>query len=248
MKLSTKTFGDGKSRIGLVHGLGADGATWQPLIDRLVSTGEYTVMTVDLRGHGLSDRAPSYRLDEFADDVVEALPASLNCVIGHSLGGVVLQRAVERLQPQEAIYLDPGFQLSLPTGGLSGRLFWSVPVLTIGFAALLQARRSAKVRAAYDSTTRTLLKQARERFDARMATGVLKEVAFHPIVAATPPVPSVIVLSEDSAAVLPDGLARVLERKGWTIRRMAKVHHDMQLEDPDRVYALLVELFKLVSK
>jgi pimeloyl-ACP methyl ester carboxylesterase len=69
------------------------------LVDHLVSTGLYTVTTLDLRGHGLSDRANSYRLDEFADDVVDALPAGLDSVIGHSLGGAVLVRAVDRLQP-----------------------------------------------------------------------------------------------------------------------------------------------------
>ncbi len=243
MRLTTKTSGDGPYRIGLVHGLGGEGATWQPLVDRLVATGAYTVTTIDLRGHGASDWAQSYGLDEFADDVVQALPAGLDSVVGHSLGGAVLVRAVGRLQPRQAVYLDPGFQLALPTTGLTGRLFWSVPVLSMGAAALIQARRGAKVRAGYDSATRTLLREARGRFDGRMATGVFKEVAFHPITATTPVVPSTVVLTDDSAAVLPDALADSLEREGWTIRRVAGVHHDLHLEDPDRTLALLVDLF-----
>lgn len=248
MKLSTKTYGDGGRHIGLIHGLGADGETWRPLIDLLVLNGAYTVTTVDLRGHGLSDRAVSYSLGDFSGDIVEALPKNLECVIGHSLGGSVLFRAVERLKPKQAIYLDPGFQLALPTRGLLGRLFWSMPVLTMGVAALLQARRSAKVKAMYDTTTRALLKQAKERFDTRMAIGVFREVAFHPIAAAKPQVPSVVVLSDDYLAVLPDYLARALERKGWTVRRIVGSHHDMHLESPGQVSALLVELFNLASE
>jgi pimeloyl-ACP methyl ester carboxylesterase len=247
MQITTKTFGGGEYRIGLVHGLGGEGATWQPLVDRLVAAGAYTVTTVDLRGHGSSNRAPSYRLDEFADDVVRSLPTGLDSVVGHSLGGAVLVRAVGRLQPRQAIYLDPGFQLALPTAGLKGRLFWSVPALTMGTAALLQARRGAKVKAAYDSATRILLRQAQERFDSQMALGVFREVAFNPMTAEPPVVPSTIVLTDDSPAVLSNALAETLEQKGWVLRRLDGIHHDMHLEDPDRTFTLLTDLFTHTS-
>jgi len=123
MRLATTTVGDGPRHVGLVHGLGAEGATWGPLVDRSAATGRFTLTTVDLRGHGLSDRARSYGLDEMADDLVESLPQGLDAVVGHSLGGSVLVRAVERLLPGHAVYLDPGFRLALPTTGLAGRAF-----------------------------------------------------------------------------------------------------------------------------
>jgi pimeloyl-ACP methyl ester carboxylesterase len=242
MKLHTTTTGDGQRHVGLVHGLGADGATWQPLIDRMLATGSYTVTTVDLRGHGESERAPSYRLDEFATDVVDALPTGLHSVVGHSLGGAVLVRAVARLQPQRAIYLDPGFHLALPTTGLAGRLFWAVPPLTIGVAALAQARKSKALRAGYDPVTVALLDRARERFDAGMAIAVFRDVAHSPLAVAPPAVPSIIVLSDDSPAVLPDPVARALEGVGWTVRRLSGVHHDMHLEAPDRTFEVIADL------
>jgi len=235
VRLHTTTTGDGAQHLGLVHGLGADGDTWAPLVDRLVRFGRYTVTTVDLRGHGGSGRSTSYRLDDFAEDLTETLPVGLHGVVGHSLGGAVLVRAVERLRPARAVYLDPGFHLALPTAGIRGRLFWAVPQLTVGIAALLQARRGAAVRRAYDPAVTASLAAARERFDSRMAIGVFREVAHRPVAVDPPEVPSTVVLSDDSAAVLPDPVADRLAATGWTVQRLPGVHHDMQLEDPERV-------------
>lgn len=242
MRLHTTTTGQGERHIGLVHGLGADGETWRPLVDRLLAAGDHTVTTLDLRGHGASDRSASYRLDDFADDVVSAFPTGLDAVVGHSLGGSVLVRAVERLRPARAVYLDPGFGLALPTTGLGGRLFWAVPQLTMGVAGALQARRGARTRAGYAPEIRASLDHAHEQFDQRMALGVFRDVAFHPVAVEAPAVPSTIVLSDDSPSVLPDALATRLESVGWELRRLLGVHHDMHLEAPDRTYEVVRDL------
>ena len=242
MQLTTTTAGSGRRHVGLVHGLGASAATWGPFVERLAATGRYTVTTVDLRGHGGSPRADSYRVDDMAADLVDSLPSGLDSVVGHSLGGAVLHRAVARLTPGRAVYLDPGFALSLPTSGLAGRLFWMAPLVSLGFAQLGQARASAAARAAYSPETRRLLDDAKKQFDARMAVGVFRDVAFHPVPTEAPAVPSTIVLSDQSAAVLPDTLARQLEQKGWQVRRIPGVRHDMQLEDPDRTFAAVEDV------
>ncbi len=241
MRLHRETRGDGERRVGFVHGLGADSASWRPLVDLLTATGSFTVTTVDLRGHGRSDRASRYRLEDFADDLVESLPPGLHSIVGHSLGGSVLVRAVGRLAPNRVIYLDPGFGLALPTVGLAGRLFWAVPPLTLGIAGARQARRCAP-------PSRLRLGGAHRhgagprRFDAKMATGVFHDVAFHPVPIGPPAVPSTIVLSDESPAVLPDAMAADLEREGWQIRRLRGVHHDMHLESPDRTFAAIEDL------
>lgn len=242
MRLSSTTFGDGPRTIGLVHGLGADSGTWQPLVDLMVATGEFTVTAVDLRGHGASDRAPSYSLAEMAADVVENLPTGLDAVIGHSLGGAVLVRAVEGLAPMRAIYLDPGFGLALPTTGIRGRLFWLAPLVTLGATQLRQQRHTAEVRAAYSAATRSLIADAQKRFDGSMAMGVFREVAFHPIEVAAPVVPSAVILSDEAPAVVSDAMAEGLESHGWTVRRIAGIHHDMQLEDPARTLEAIRDL------
>lgn len=242
MRLHSTTTGTGDLHVGLIHGLGAAESTWNPLLERMLATGRYTVTTLDLRGHGVSDRASSYSLAAFADDIVEALPQGLHSVVGHSLGGAVLVRAVARLRPAHAIYLDPGFGLALPTRGLEGKLFWAVPPLTLGVMARLQAGKSAMVHDALDDDVRSAMKLSQKQFDAKMATKVLREVAFHPVAIAAPEVPSTIVLSDDSPAVLPEALAVGLQRKGWDIRRLPGIHHDMHLEDPDRTLTAIADV------
>jgi len=242
MRLTTTTTGSGARRVALVHGLGADAAVWGPLIEIMTASGKYTVTAVDLRGHGPSARASTYGIEEMADDLVETLPGGLHSVVGHSLGGSVLLRAVARLAPSRAVYLDPGFGLPLPTSGVAGRLFWMAPLLTLGFAQLAQSRSSAAARAAYSPETRALLDDAKKHFDGRMAIGVFRDVAFHPVEVKPPAVPSTIVLSDQSPAVLPDPLAARLEEQGWEIRRIRGVQHDMHLEDPKRTFEAIADV------
>jgi len=245
MKLHTNALGSGPLHIAMVHGLGGSGDTWRPLIDLLLATDRFTITTLDLRGHGLSDRATSYALDDFADDVVENLPTHLHAVVGHSLGGPVLARAVGRLEPQRAIYLDPGFHLALPTAGIRAKLFWLAPTISLGAAQLLQLRKSAEATRAYTPETRQLIKTAQQQFDSSMAIGVFRDAAFHPIAPARPAVPSTIILSDDSddsAAILPDAVASKFQAQGWDVERMPNIHHDMQLEDPARVFEALNRL------
>ena len=236
MQLHRVTTGSGARHVGLVHGLGADGATWAPVVDRLVATGRVTVTTVDLRGHGASDRAGSYGIEDMADDLVASLPHGLDAVVGHSLGGSVLVRAVARLEPARAIYLDPGFRLALPTTGIRGRLFWAAPLVGLAAAQIPRARAAARVRAAYPVAVRASLDAAQQRFDRGMAVGVFRDVAFHPLAVSAPAVPSTIVLSDQSSGVLPDSVATRFEAQGWQVRRIDGVQHDMQLEAPDRVF------------
>jgi len=242
MQLTQTTTGSGPRRVGLVHGLGASAATWRPFIERLAATGRYTVTTVDLRGHGESPRADSYTVDDMATDLVESMPSGLDSIVGHSLGGAVLYRAAARLAPGRAVYLDPGFALPLPTSGLAGRLFWMVPLVSLGFAQLGQARASAAARAAYSPETRALLDDAKKHFDARMAVGVFRDVAFRPVAVEAPAVPSTLVLSDQSTAVLPDPLVTRLEQHGWQVRRIPGVSHDMQLEDPDSTFTAVEDV------
>jgi pimeloyl-ACP methyl ester carboxylesterase len=249
MKLSAYTFGSGPRHVGLVHGLGGNADTWTPLIDRMLASGQYTVTAVDLRGHGTSaragstgaaaDRAEYYSVDELANDVVENLPQNLDSVVGHSLGGAVLARAVDRLAPKRAIYLDPGFFLALPTTGLRGRLFWLAPLVSLGIASVKQAQDGAKVKAKYPAEVRESLDHAERQFDKRMALGVFRDVAFHPVPAVAPSIPSTIVLSDDSPAILREREILSYQSTGWDIRRLPGIHHDMQLEDPHRVFAAI---------
>lgn len=240
MQLSTSTYGDGPRRVGLVHGLGGSGELWTPLIDVMLASGTYTITTVDLRGHGTSERAPDYTLDALAADVVESLPAGLDSVVGHSLGGAVLARAVDRLAPGHAVYLDPGFQMAMPTTGLRGRLFWLAPKVSLVLAQLRRLRGQKP--AEYPAETRALIETATSQFDQGMMVPVFRDVAFHPVAAGRPAVPSTLVLSDDSPTVLREETVRSYEQSGWDVRRLRGIQHDMHLDDAQRVYDTIADV------
>ena len=73
----------------LLHGTSANHAVWHPVGD--VLAGRATVIALDQRGHGRSDKpAAGYGADDFAADVVtvlDALQIDSAVIAGHSLGG-----------------------------------------------------------------------------------------------------------------------------------------------------------------
>ena len=78
-------------RIALVHSLAMDRAFWRPVAARLA--GSASVLTLDCRGHGASDKpAGPYTVELFADDLADLLdhvgwPTA--AVAGASMGGCV---------------------------------------------------------------------------------------------------------------------------------------------------------------
>ncbi|MFF3745099.1 alpha/beta fold hydrolase [Streptomyces kronopolitis] len=110
MRLYTHEWGAGERIAVLVHGLMSDHRTWHRVGPALAGRG-YRVLAVDLRGHGRSPRG-DYGPELFADDLVETLPAAPEVALGHSLGGLALSLAVERLRPRRAVYSDPAWSLA----------------------------------------------------------------------------------------------------------------------------------------
>jgi pimeloyl-ACP methyl ester carboxylesterase len=72
----------------LLHGLGATAGVWAPMLDRAVARWPGRWLTVDLPGHGGSDRLSSYRLDDYVAALSPVLTGA-NILLGHSLGGVI---------------------------------------------------------------------------------------------------------------------------------------------------------------
>ncbi|MFJ6773967.1 alpha/beta fold hydrolase [Kitasatospora sp. NPDC091257] len=121
MKLNTHEWGTGDRVALLVHGIMSDHRTWRRVGPALAERG-YRVIAVDQRGHGLSPRGNGgtpqerYALDAYAEDLVETLPTGAALAVGHSLGGITLLRAVERLKPARAVYVDPAWQFAQAEG------------------------------------------------------------------------------------------------------------------------------------
>jgi pimeloyl-ACP methyl ester carboxylesterase len=82
----------GKPPIVLVHGWCCDHTYFAPQIEHFASRG-HSVVAVDLRGHGQSDKPQQqYTMQAFADDVgwmCEQLNIVKPVIVGHSMGGVV---------------------------------------------------------------------------------------------------------------------------------------------------------------
>jgi (E)-2-((N-methylformamido)methylene)succinate hydrolase len=86
---------DGGERppVMLIHGVGADGTSWDQIAAALAP--EFRVLRLDLRGHGRSGHIEgSLALDDFVQDVVDVLDACAvpaAHIVGFSLGGMIAQ-------------------------------------------------------------------------------------------------------------------------------------------------------------
>jgi pimeloyl-ACP methyl ester carboxylesterase len=108
-------FKPGRKTLLFIHGLSGSLSVWYPY-ESLAD--EYNVITVDLRGHGLSKRYKKYKdydLATVAEDVailLEDLNVQSCVVISHSLGALVALELIHS-HPQKiakAIFISPAAQ------------------------------------------------------------------------------------------------------------------------------------------
>ena len=90
----TQQGGEGPDLLVLLHGMGATGAVWSPLIAEAGARWHGRWLALDLPGHGHSAPQASYAVGQLAASVAQAVlphadPAGRLIVLGHSLGGVV---------------------------------------------------------------------------------------------------------------------------------------------------------------
>ena len=79
----------------MTHGIGLCAQVWNPLASDLAR--DYHVLSLDLRGHGDSDKPGGYTFDDMSNDII-GLVAALNppqppYAIGHSAGGMTIMIA-----------------------------------------------------------------------------------------------------------------------------------------------------------
>lgn len=110
-ELSGKESGE---TVLFLHGLGSSSQDWEKQVDAFTS--EYRVMTIDMRGHGQSDKPHEpYSMSVFASDVKELLSRQgieKVHLVGLSMGGMIgFQLAVdsqELIQSMTIINSGPG--------------------------------------------------------------------------------------------------------------------------------------------
>lgn len=93
-----------------VHGVTAYGGRFRRLAERL---GSFHVLAPDLRGHGLSGRAPPWGVETHLADVLETVGERRAIWLGHSFGGrLAAELAARRPELVERlVLLDPALQV-----------------------------------------------------------------------------------------------------------------------------------------
>jgi pimeloyl-ACP methyl ester carboxylesterase len=161
-ELSYVAGGEGPTLL-LVHGIGGDWRTWEPVLDGLAR--DHQVVAVDLPGHGDSDKgAGDYSLGSLASalrDLCGALGIESATMVGHSLGGGVAMQfsyqfpeRCERLVLVSSGGLGPDLGLVLRMATLPGsELFLSVtaPAARRLMNLAAGAGRALRIRPAVDA-------------------------------------------------------------------------------------------------
>jgi pimeloyl-ACP methyl ester carboxylesterase len=221
MKLNTREWGGGDRVALLVHGIMSDSRTWRRVGPALAERG-YRVIAVDLRGHGGSGRG-EYTPARYADDLVETLPQGAELAIGHSLGGMTLSRAVDRLLPQRAVYSDPAWRLVRPERGFD-------PAVFVQFAAQATHDTVAAMNPRWEEADVRVELETLAVWDS--ATLALSGLADESTLPEKPVVPSLVQLADPSSLVGPED-AETLRERGFEVRTVAGAGHTIHRDDFD---------------
>jgi len=222
MKLFKREWGEGDRYAVLVHGVMSDSRNWRRVGPALAERG-YHVVAVDLRGHGRSARADEYSAELMAEDIVETVPAYPELVMGHSLGGLTVSMAVERLRPDRVVYVDPAF--SCPATD------WFQLLLAPAFLKTLarqSAARIAKRNPRWDPADVAIEVETFRAFDRAAIPAVLAPSVM--VAPQTMEVPSLVMLSDNSRLVRPSA-AEQLERSGFEVRIVRGSGHVINRDD-----------------
>ncbi|HEY1530963.1 MAG TPA: alpha/beta hydrolase [Galbitalea sp.] len=237
MKLHTVTVGSGSRTAALVHGASRSTDAWRDFVPYLLEH-DLTLTLVDQRGHGDSPRADSYRIEEFAQDLVDTLPTGLDFLIGQSLGGLTCALAADRLQPGRYIGVDPALHLKafqawlIPALGPVQKKFPDPVLRALGVPVKHpNAEDIARLRVAWSKWDETCLRDIKSSYDAEP----------FPVTPLT--VPATLVLAGPSFAVAPKFEAE-LRAQGWDIRVMPGRGHDLHIEDPAGLAAILSDVLE----
>lgn len=220
MRLETYTRGTGDRTVLLVHGSMATHETWHAVEEELVRRGD-RVVTIDMRGHGSSPRG-DYSVAALGDDLADSLPADADVAVGHSMGGLALSLAVDRLRPARAVYVDPPFRspaLGTDAGERMRRFFATADASRV---------RQANPRWSDADVEREIRGFA--AFDPEFFDFVAAEVAGRDFLPDKAVVPSLVLRAGNSAAVDPRS-ARELAERGFTVRVAEGAGHCVHRDD-----------------
>ncbi|MDB5715015.1 MAG: tropinesterase [Sphingomonadales bacterium] len=88
--ISCEYYGTDGDVLLLIHGLGTNGASWDPLLEIAKREWAGRIIVPDLRGHGLSEHRNNYSFGTMASDLADLFHVGDQVsIVGHSLGGAL---------------------------------------------------------------------------------------------------------------------------------------------------------------
>lgn len=114
-----------------LHGISNSRDTWYETVERLKD--RFRVWTLDFRGHGYSDHAQRYLVEDYTSDAeaVLQLIGQPTIVVGHSLGGIVAVRLAQTANENvRAVFLED------PPMYLNEQAEWDKTILSKAFPIL----------------------------------------------------------------------------------------------------------------
>jgi len=243
----------------LVHGTGASTHSWRDIMPILAH--HYSVIAVDLPGHGFTDptNGPASSIagmSESLAELIQAMGVNPSFCVGHSAGAVVLCKMAldRRIAPRVIIGLNGAF---LPLRGAAGLLFSPIArVLThAAFLPRLIARRTttADVARLIAGTGSTLDSAAVELYarlvrNPRHLAGAITMMGNWDLYAFERelprlPVPLELIVAEHDLTIPPRQALEVQQRvRNTVIHRLAGLGHLAHEESPAQVAALLLKI------
>ena len=229
MKLNTREWGSGERVALLVHGLMSDSRTWRRVGPALAELG-YRVVAVDLRGHGASARAGEYTPASYADDLVETLPQGAELALGHSLGGLALAGAVDRLHPRRAVFSDPAWTFGRSRGTARSEPDLD-PTVFVQFAEMADHDTVAMMNPRWEEVDVQVELETFAVWDGNTALA-LPALVGQALLPDRPVVPSLVQLADPSFPISPAD-AQTLRERGFEVRTVAGAGHTIHRDDFD---------------
>jgi pimeloyl-ACP methyl ester carboxylesterase len=254
----------------LLHGLGCNRHTWDPVWDRLAE--HYTLVAPDLLGHGESDKPRGdYSPGGYANgmrDLLTILGIDKVTVVGHSFGGAVAMQFAYQFpeRTERLVLVDPGglgreVTVLIRALGLPGYQYTlgllTLPVLRQVNTGLLRALKATGLRDLRDldevAAILETLKDPRTRYAVhKLVSGVMdwrgQNISMRDRAYLTELMPLCVVWGEDDR-VLPAGHARIVRdfAPNAQVTVMADAGHFPHKDHPEE-FAELVEEFMASTK
>jgi pimeloyl-ACP methyl ester carboxylesterase len=243
ISIAFRVFGRGAPALVFVHGWCCDRSYWEAQVDHFAQ--QYTVVTIDLAGHGESGLGrESWTMEAFGEDVV-AVVRELHLdevvLIGHSMGGHVIVEAARRM-PNRVIGLVGADTFSDVERRLTREEF---------------DEEFARVRTSFPEATRQLVRSLFaptadpilvERVAADMSEAppeiglsAVQEATGHDLAQALEEVQAPIrCISSDGGTINIEAAQR--HASSFEVAYMSRVGHFVMMEDPETFNCLLAEI------